>query len=415
MKIIVKCIFIVLFISSSIVIKAQNTITAEVIKISNKFYKIVCKNTRNYTANTLAYVGEEGILLIDAGYLETAEELLSKIETLGNGKLKILINTHLHLDHTGGNKLLANDSVIIIAHENVKKHLQGFYGQIRNVSPEALPDITFEDSYSVYFNNEEIKLLYFPGHTDGDIIVYFTASKIAFLGDLLLTNGFPSVESNAGGNIEQYIRSVRKILTFFPEDTRFIAGHGRDYTLDEMKQYYNMIINTTNTIRQGLKEGKDASIMIKENILRKWNVKVTNGPTADYWIGAVVASLTNKNTNPSIAEPLLNTLIKRNASAAINQYREFKKNKFNNYNFNENALNVLGYYLLGKNRVEEAIKILKLNVEEYPKAFNVYDSLGEAYMKYGDKKRAIKNYKISLVLNPDNINAVQMLKKLKRN
>jgi tetratricopeptide (TPR) repeat protein len=65
-------------------------------------------------------------------------------------------------------------------------------------------------------------------------------------------------------------------------------------------------------------------------------------------------------------------------------------------------------------RITEAITIFKLNVEFYPKDFDVYDSLGEGYMTNGEKASAIENYKKSLELNPKNTNATEMLKKLEQ-
>jgi tetratricopeptide (TPR) repeat protein len=73
----------------------------------------------------------------------------------------------------------------------------------------------------------------------------------------------------------------------------------------------------------------------------------------------------------------------------------------------------LGYQLLGINRVQDAIEIFKLNVKEYPDAFNPYDSLGEGYMIAGEKEQAMKYYKKSLELNPDNTNAVTMIERIK--
>ena len=414
MKNFVKYLLLTLLIFLILPVAAQQADGIEFIKLTDKFYRIVCRN-RGFEVNTFASVGNDGILLIDAGYQQTAKELKSGIGTLGNGDLKILINTHIHNDHIGGNNTFSNENILIIAHKNVRNRLEGFYGQINNVPKEALPNLTFEDNLTLYFNGEEIRLLYFPGHTDGDVVIYFPDSKLVVMGDLLLTNGFPSVETNVGGNIEQYLVTLKDILDFFPEDTKFIAGHGRDFTYDEMEQYYDMVVNTTNIIRKGLKEGKDIDAMRKEDILKEWKPKVTNGARADYWIGEVARSLTNLNNNPSISEPLLNTLIKSDANAAIKQYRELKTNNYTDYVFFENALNTLGYYLLGKNRIKDAIEIFKLNVEEYPDAFNVYDSLGEAYMNNGDKELAIENYEKSLKLNPDNLNAVEVLKKLKAN
>jgi tetratricopeptide (TPR) repeat protein len=63
-------------------------------------------------------------------------------------------------------------------------------------------------------------------------------------------------------------------------------------------------------------------------------------------------------------------------------------------------------------RIDEAVKILELNVETYPTSANVYDSLGEAYMAQGNREKAIANYRKSLELNPGNLNAAEQLKKL---
>jgi len=79
----------------------------------------------------------------------------------------------------------------------------------------------------------------------------------------------------------------------------------------------------------------------------------------------------------------------------------------------ERIFNKEGYELLKKNREKEAIEVFKLNVALFPDSFNVYDSLGEAYMVVGEKELAIKNYKKSLELNPNNANATEMLKKTK--
>jgi tetratricopeptide (TPR) repeat protein len=83
-------------------------------------------------------------------------------------------------------------------------------------------------------------------------------------------------------------------------------------------------------------------------------------------------------------------------------------------NITESFLNTLGYHMLGKDRIDDALKIFMLNVEEHPDSWNVYDSLGEAYLAAGDSASAIKNYEKSLELNPENINAKNALQKLRK-
>jgi len=108
------------------------------------------------------------------------------------------------------------------------------------------------------------------------------------------------------------------------------------------------------------------------------------------------------------------TILNQGVDAAVAQYRDLKRNKPNDYDFGERALNSLGYMLLEKDRISDAITIFKLNVEEYPKSGKVYDSLGEAYAKNNQKQLAIESYRKSLELDPKDENAVNKLKELEQ-
>jgi tetratricopeptide (TPR) repeat protein len=108
----------------------------------------------------------------------------------------------------------------------------------------------------------------------------------------------------------------------------------------------------------------------------------------------------------------MKTITEQDVAAAVKQYRELKATQAATYDFNEGALNALGYQLLGAKKMKEAIEIFKLNVESYPQAFNPYDSLGEAYLQAGERALALQNYKKSVELNPQNAAAVQIIKNL---
>jgi imidazolonepropionase-like amidohydrolase len=114
----------------------------------------------------------------------------------------------------------------------------------------------------------------------------------------------------------------------------------------------------------------------------------------------------------SVAEAMMKTIQEKDLAAAVKQYRDLKATQPASYDFSENELNGLGYQLIAMKRFQDAIEILKLNVEVYPESYNTYDSLAEAYMDNGDKDLAVKNYQKSLQLNPQNGNAVEKLKKL---
>jgi CubicO group peptidase (beta-lactamase class C family) len=136
-------------------------------------------------------------------------------------------------------------------------------------------------------------------------------------------------------------------------------------------------------------------------------------------VNRLIAALTNilfdqpySLPKMSIADALFQTINDKGLDAGLLQYRELKSRQSDLYDFGEPELNRLGYQLLQRGKLNEAIEIFKLNVAEYPKAFNTYDSLGEAYMVRGNTDLAVENYKKSLELNPKNDNAVTMLKRM---
>jgi tetratricopeptide (TPR) repeat protein len=129
-------------------------------------------------------------------------------------------------------------------------------------------------------------------------------------------------------------------------------------------------------------------------------------------------SLKLKKTSPGsrqfkeyLSDVLIMEWVSGGYDALSRQYRIFKE-KYPR-NVNESLLNGLGYVFLGNKLYEGAVQIMKLNVEVYPNSANAYDSLGEAYMNSGDKKRAIENYEKSLKLNPENASRIEKLKQLK--
>jgi tetratricopeptide (TPR) repeat protein len=116
----------------------------------------------------------------------------------------------------------------------------------------------------------------------------------------------------------------------------------------------------------------------------------------------------------SASENLFKVIEHQGVEKAIERFHQMKDQyrKTYRFDFSEREINTLGYMLMRENKLDEAIEIFKLNISEHPKAWNVYDSLGEAYMNKGEKNLAIQNYQKSLELNPNNENGKNMLKKL---
>lgn len=117
----------------------------------------------------------------------------------------------------------------------------------------------------------------------------------------------------------------------------------------------------------------------------------------------------------TLAEELEETYAAKGLEAAMAHYTELKESYYGRgaYNFeSESTLNGFGYTVLGNKDANGAIRVFRLNAEKFPESANVWDSLAEAYMKGGETQQAIANYRKSLELDPNNSNAVNMLKKL---
>jgi len=115
-----------------------------------------------------------------------------------------------------------------------------------------------------------------------------------------------------------------------------------------------------------------------------------------------------------LRKALENGITGRDGAIAFYKAVSSPENKFTQYRLPEEYLIGIGYQLLSRNKVNEAIDLFSFVVEEYPNSANAYDSLGEAYMTAGNKELAIQHYKKSLELNPVNENAKKMLEQLRK-
>jgi cyclase len=391
---------------------AQDGVGLEVIRISDNIHKIVC--SAGFTSNCLVVTGPDGLLLVDTGMQATAQLLVDTLNAMDAGPVRYVLHTHSHSDHTGANPLLGEEATIV-AHDSFERAYKTGFGLLTEFPPHAYPDVTFLKTHSLEFNGEKIEMTYFRfGHSEGDAIVSFEKSGLVCMGGLLASDQFPYLDLRNGGDIREYTKTLFKIIYMFPEMTRFIPSHGRDYTRAELTKYREMVLATTAVVQAGLDAGKDIETMQAEDVLVEWDSWGGGFVSKDLWIQTVATSLTGENPPQKkvVFEPLYYTAKQKDATAAIEQYHDLKKNHPDDYDFGEASLNALGYYFIGKERYDEAIEVFTLNVDLFPESANPYDSLGEAYMKKGDVDQAIKYYSKALEINPLMPSAIQALKQL---
>ena len=245
-------------------------------------------------------VGPDGILIVDDQFAPLADKIRASLKTLGQGKLRFILNTHWHGDHTGGNASFGPEASII-AHDNVRKRLSTeqysafFKSKIPPSPKEALPVITFDQSLSVHFNGEEIRVIHFPnGHTDGDSIVFFTSSKVVHLGDDFFAGSFPYIDVDSGGSVEGLTKNIGEVITRIPADAKLIPGHGPISSLDDLKAYHRMLVETSAIVRQKIEARKTLAQIKTEGLPAEWNSWGAGFIKTDQWLELVYSSLTAK-------------------------------------------------------------------------------------------------------------------------
>lgn len=241
--------------------------------------------------------GKDGILIVDDQFARLADKIRAALKDINSGDLEFVLNTHWHGDHTGGNKVFGREATLI-AHRNVRQRLaSGGKRPGRTIDPapeEALPVITFDSSLSIHFNGEEIEVRHAPkSHTDGDGAVYFTESKVLHMGDLFFSGLLPFVDLASGGSVEGLIHSIEKAVGDLSGDVKIIPGHGPLSTLDDLKTYHTMLVETTGVIRAGMKAGKSLEEVKTAGLPSKWDSWSWSFISTEKWIETVYNSYSN--------------------------------------------------------------------------------------------------------------------------
>ena len=381
----------------------------EVSHITGNLHQLRC----NGNVGVIASIGEDGTLLVDTGFAGTAAAVQEELATLGSGPVRFIVNTHGDGDHVGGNPALG-DGAFIVAHPGGRSQM-GSYFALPSVETAGQPLVTVSAEAMIHFNNDVIRLLPVPGgHTAGDMVVHFTKSRIACIGDLVLLGTFPNADPGRGGDAQRLIEVLTELHENLPTDTTLVAAHGGAFTMVELEAYIKMVEGTVAAVAAEIAAGYSFSEIVERNPLAPWHEweSAEVGLNFENWITEIYASLTGSHTQ-SICEPMTEILVEDGVEAAVTRYRQLKKEEPEDWRFAENELNMLGYQLVARDRIDEAIVIFGLNAEAFPEGFNTYDSLAESYMLAGRSAEAITNYERSLELNPDNTNAVAMLTRLR--
>lgn len=193
----------------------------------------------------IASVGPDGVLIVDDQFDATVDKLRSAIDALGGDGIDLVVNTHAHFDHADGNPALGAAGARIVAHENARRLMMtgatlDYVGRVYEqpaYPASGLPDMTFDDAMRLYFNGEQIDLVYGgAGHTDGDIAVWFRNANVVHVGDLY-TDPWPYIDAANGGSLGDFVRTLDALHELIDDETRIVSGHRPTVSRSELRTY----------------------------------------------------------------------------------------------------------------------------------------------------------------------------------
>ena len=183
------------------------------------------------SGGTIGYlVNGDGAVAIDSQFMNTAEICVAGLKQRAPKGIELLINTHHHGDHTGGNKAFKPVVKHIVCQEKCLEWHKKVSEQANNVADQAFADLTFGGSWSATFGDEKLWAHYFgPGHTSGDAVISFERANIVHGGDLLFRRVHPRIDGPAGASAVNWIKVLDRVLKDHASaDTIFVFGHGAE-------------------------------------------------------------------------------------------------------------------------------------------------------------------------------------------
>ena len=266
----------------------------QLVKVADGVYAAIAKPGGLASGNAGFVIGDEGVLIFDTFFTPAAlEELIGEIQTLTKLPIKYAVNSHYHLDHTGGNQVLAARGIPIYAHENLlqwqttrnkrflpeaavlekrkadaakqladtpedqKDKRAQFEKQIRRVDAMMAikltnPTKTFKSgTIELKLGKRKVILATLPGHTGGDVLAYVPDANVVFTGDLGWSKTLPNL---VDATVNDWIPTLDAILKQHPA-AKFIPGHGSVAEATDIKDFRDYLDDLRARVKQGIANG----------------------------------------------------------------------------------------------------------------------------------------------------------------
>jgi len=245
--------------------------------------------------------GPDGILMIDSQYLQLADKVLAAIRRINTGPIRLLVNTHIHRDHTAGNAYFAKQGAIIFAREELREgmvRLSNMPNASANpvANPAGFPVVTYGMGPPVKINMNDEVVDFIPiraAHTGGDTNIKFEKANVLFIGDFYRNYGYPFIDINNGGTLKGMLEGLEATMKSADANTTIVPGHGTLIKRDSIEPYRDMILAVAGKVEQMIAQGKSLQEVLAAKLTALYDAKVAGGTesSAERFVSAVYQQL----------------------------------------------------------------------------------------------------------------------------
>jgi glyoxylase-like metal-dependent hydrolase (beta-lactamase superfamily II) len=232
----------------------------------------VRRNVGTFTARggTIGWlVTPDAVVVVDSQFADTAPLLLEGLKTRTPRKIDILINSHHHGDHTGGNKVLRPAVAKIVAHTNVPGLQRKAAEANKTVDNQAFADTTFDKAWRQDVGSEIVSAKYYgAAHTGGDVAIFFERANIVHMGDLMSHVRNPRADRPAGASVRNWITVLESVVKDHGNDTVYIFGHSKPGeavtgSRQDLMSLRNYLTAMVDFVQKGIAAGRSREEIIK--------------------------------------------------------------------------------------------------------------------------------------------------------
>ena len=240
----------------------------------------------------MALFGPDGVLLVDTQNRQVAEKTLAAIRSFTNAPIRVLVNTHIHGDHTGANAFFAKQGALIYAQENLRNEMLRPPPRA-NGEPAPAPDmaavpvVTYsynpatrgQPAVTFNMNGETVDFIpMMPSHTAGDTVVRFRKANVIYIEDFYRNFGYPFADQNNGGSLTGMLDAIDLFEQISGPDTTLIPGHGTLIKKKDLQPYRAMLVDIMAKVKTLREQGKSLKEVLAANLTAPYDA-TTQGDT----------------------------------------------------------------------------------------------------------------------------------------